>query len=68
MANGEGIVTNEQRCGFAMGLFAVSPYDEDAEEGAIVDILTDFMHLCRQQEWNFEEKLQTARMHFKAET
>jgi len=64
---GDGIITNEERCNFVMGLFDVSPYDEDAEDGSIIDILTDLQHLCAQQGWDFEEKLRTARMHFGAE-
>lgn len=60
-------ITNDERCDWAMALFNTSPYDEDTEDSSLVDILTDLMHLCKREGWDFDEKVRTARMHFEAE-
>ena len=41
--------------------------DAYADESDAQDIITDIMHWCHSEGWNFDEYLETARMNFDAE-
>jgi hypothetical protein len=43
-------------------------YDEPETHYSVIDLLTDLMHLCKEEGYNFEECLQSAKMHFEHET
>lgn len=42
--------------------------DGELCDSTVVDLLTDLMHLCREDGANFNELLQMARVHYEAET
>ena len=42
-------------------------YDKTDLQTSVVDCVTDLMHLCHREGWDFEDALGTAQMHFTEE-
>ena len=63
----ESILSNEDRANYAHKVLSISPYDEGSEEEGIIDLLTNLMHLCRRDGYDFDKLLGSARRHFHVE-
>ena len=67
-----GTPTNAERAGLAEhALYAFSELtNEPPSVDTITDLLADLMHYCRENntDFSFDECLESARMHFAAET
>ena len=65
-------LTNERRAGFAhsmVSIYAVSVGQSDESETTnIVDLLTDLMHHCKLMDYDFDELVADAELHFIIET
>ncbi len=58
--------TNERRASAAFSV--VHGYGGNGDQkNSIKDLLTDIMHLCRQEEYDFDAMLNMSRLHFQAE-
>lgn len=63
----EDEISNEYRVMLAEKLFSISPYDEDAPEGSLIDILTNLRHYCAVKNLNFEEAVRLSLAYFEIE-
>ena len=59
-------LTNQQRAGRCQE--AITAYSDDDTYTNLVDFLADAMHFCHVQGHSFQDALDTAVMHFDAET
>ena len=64
--------TNEERadrigCVMQSYCLALEERDFNNDQDDITDLLTDLMHFCQLNEYDFEESLRMARIHYEAE-
>jgi hypothetical protein len=58
---------NDQRAAYAHELLSGSHHYDPAEPHGIQDLLSDLMHLCERNEWDFADLLRIATDNFNAE-
>lgn len=56
-----------ERARVALDEYNEAKGEDEPLEDVLGDLLTDMMHLCKREEIDFWEKLQTAQMHFNEE-
>jgi hypothetical protein len=58
---------NSQRAAYAHELLSGSEHHDATEPSGVQDLLSDLMHLCERNDWDFAELLRVATDNFNAE-